>query len=187
MFCPNCGAKMNRNYCSHCGYMPNENFIGSAKNQDDPLLSYYFGDKYDTYVRNQNWYVPGILGPIYIISHNFYIVGILLFIIDIAISLGILVFNHMFLFTYVVCFIDIVYFIINRFVWATIGNIIYIKLLSRKLESEKKNNPGYKELLADYKKVDFAFYKTKCILFSIVGIGIFLILKEFIYSYLLIS
>lgn len=187
MFCPNCGTKMNNNYCSHCGYMPNENFIGFAKNEDEPLLLYYFGDKYDFYVRNKNWYVPGILGPIYLISHNLYFVGILLYILDVAITLGVLIFNHLFIFEYIVIFVDIIYLLFNRFIWATLGNIIYIKLLSKKLEKEKKNNLRYKELVSDYKKVDFTLYKIKCIFFSIVGIIIFLFLKEIVYSYLQLS
>ena len=185
MFCPNCGSKIKRDFCSHCGYMLNGTFIECTKEKDEPLLSYYFQDKYDHFIRNQNWYVPGILGPIYIISHNYYLIGILLFLLDVAISLGFLVFNHIFLFTYIVRLVDIAYFIINRFVWASIGNLIYLKLLTKGLEKEKKMNPNhYKELLPTYHKVDFSFYKIKCILFGIVGISLFLIIKEIVYSYL---
>ena len=188
MFCPNCGSKIKRNFCSHCGFMPNENFIGSNTKKEEPLLYYYFDNEYDKYVRNENWYVPGILGPIYIISHNFYIVGILLFLLDILVTMGVFVLNHMFIFTYVVRMIDIFYILINRFFWATMGNMFYLKLLTKKLQKVKDANPNqYKELLIDYKKVDFVFYRIKCIIFSIVGIGIFFILREIIYSYLYLS
>ena len=47
MKCPNCNFKMKRNFCTHCGYMTNVNFINTKKLQEYSLLELYFGKYYE--------------------------------------------------------------------------------------------------------------------------------------------
>ena len=184
MFCPNCGSKLTDYYCEHCGYMKNGHFIRVFRKKDDNVLSYYFGNRYDYYVRNRNWPIVGLLGPVYILSHKFYIVGLFLLILDISISLGVLVLNHMFFFTSLIRFFSILYIILNRFFWSSVGNMIYLRLLSKKLYKEKVKHPDkYKQHLQDYYVIDMMFFKTKCIIYGSVSLIIFVILREIIYTY----
>ena len=188
MYCPNCGIHMKTNFCTHCGYMRNGTFIENGKEIDESLLSYYFGKRYDYYNRNNNWFVAGLLGPVYIFSHNFYLVGFLLFLLDLVITMGFFVINHMFLFTKMVRLINIVYLIINRFVWATIGNIIYLKLLNNKLKRIMKNHPdNYKEMIQDYYRLDNMLTGFKYFVYSIIALVIFFLVRELVYSYLLLT
>jgi hypothetical protein len=168
--------------------MRNGNFIESGKEIDESLLSYYFGKKYDYYNRNNNWFVAGVLGPVYIFSHNFYFVGFLLFLLDLAITMGFFILNHMFLFTKVVRLINVVYLVVNRFVWASIGNMIYLKLLNRKLKKIMKSNPdNYKEIIQDIYRLDNMLTGLKYVVYGIISLVAFFIVREIVYSYLLIS
>ena len=102
MKCPNCNFKMKRNFCTHCGYMTNGNFINTKKVQEDSLLELYFGKNYEKITSNNNYIVPFIIGPVYIFCHDFYIEGIILILIEYLISTIFLCFNHAFLYVYVV-------------------------------------------------------------------------------------
>ena len=153
MFCPNCGIQMKTNYCTHCGYMRNGQFIEPDKEIDEGLLSYYFGPKYEYYNRNNNWLLSGLLGPIYIFCHNYYLIGILLFLVDMIISMAVFIVNHMIVYDKISMVLDIAYIVVNRFIWATIGNMIYLKLTNRKLKKIKDQYPNnYKEIIQnDYR------------------------------------
>ena len=98
MKCPNCNFKMKRNFCTHCGYMTNGNFINTKKLQEDSLLELYFGKNYEKITSNNNYIVPFIIGPVYIFCHDFYIEGIILILIEYLISTIFLCFNHAFLY-----------------------------------------------------------------------------------------
>ncbi len=184
MFCPNCGFSMRKNFCTHCGYMRNGQFIEADKVHEHSLLEYYFGTKYDYYARNSNWLAAGILGPSYILSHNFYITGFILFFFDLALTMFMLVFNHIFVFTYLVRFFNVLFIIINRYVWASIGNMIYTKLLERKLRKVMKKNPyDYKEIIQDSYRLDNMLTGLKYFIFGSIAIISFVIAREYIYSY----
>jgi hypothetical protein len=171
-----------KEYCFHCGYMSNGNIIDTKKKMPPKVLEIYFGSKYDKYIRNKNWLVPGILGPIYIFCQGYYLIGLLLIIIDSIISLFFMVFNHAFLFKFIVIVYNCTYWFINRVVWATIGNMIYLKLLIKRLSKmEKKNPTKFKEQLPILYKKDKRFIIIKYIIVSIIVFLLFNIIKTKIY------
>lgn len=185
MLCPNCGMKQKGDYCIHCGYMSNGNFIDTKKKIEAPLLEMYLGKKYDTIIRNNNFLVPGILGPVYIFCHKFYFVGIILILIDFLVSIFFLVLNHAFLFYYIVEFYNYSYWIINKIVWATIGNMIYVKLLIKKIDKFKEKNPtDYKEKIEEQYKKDTKLLKTKYVLFGLIFYFLFMYFKSIVYNWL---
>ena len=188
MFCPNCGIQMKTNYCTHCGYMRNGQFIESNKAIDESLLSYYFGPRYDYYNRNNNWFVAGLLGPMYIFCHNYYLIGLLLFIIDLIIMMAVFILNHIIQIDKISYFLDILYFIINRFIWATIGNIIYLKITNCKLKRVMKKYPdNYKNIIQDDYRLDNMLTGLKYVVYGIISFITLIIVREFIFSYLTIS
>lgn len=184
MNCPKCGMKMNNiEYCFHCGYMRNGNTIDTKKEISPSMLELYFGDCYNKYTRNRNWVVAGVFGPIYIFCHSHYIIGLLLILVDFLVSILFFVFNHAFLYYYVVLLLNIIYTFCNRILWATIGNIIYLKLLTRRLEKIKRRDYNYycREVANLYKK-DNRFILLKYIIFGIVFWLLFYIAKKTLYD-----
>lgn len=184
MRCPKCGLKMNNaKYCFHCGYMTNGNTIDTKKKLPPTTLELYFGADYDKYTRNKNWLISGLLGPTYIFCHNNYFVGLLLIILDSFISLTIMIFNHAFIFYYVILLFNVLYWFINRLLWATIGNMLYLKLLTLKLEKLKKTKEKYfqKEITNLYSKNN-KFIIFKYIIFGLLFYFIFNYLKTILYA-----
>jgi hypothetical protein len=163
--------------------MSNGNIIDTKKETPPTTLEIYFENHYDKYIRNNNWLVPGLLGPIYIFCHGYYITGLLLIIIDSIISLFSMLFNHAFLFIYIVKLYNCTYWFINRVLWATIGNMIYLKLLTKRLSKMEKRNPTkFKEQLSTLYKKDNRFIIIKYIIISIVVFLIFNNIKVYLYN-----
>ena len=183
MVCPNCGMEMKHDFCIHCGYMTNGNFIDTDKIIDDSLLELYLGKDYDKITRNQNWIVAGILGPIYIFSRSHYLFGLLLIAVDILISLFFFVFSHAFLIYYVVVMFNVFYVVFNRIVWATIGNLIYKKLMLKRLEKIKREYPNdYKKRITKMYENDTKLLVIKYVLGFLLFLAIFSYLKGLIYN-----
>ena len=183
MICPKCKMKMNNEiYCIHCGYMTNGNVIGEKKHVPT-MLELYFNEQYDKYTRNKNWIVSGIFGPVYIFCHGHYIAGLLLIILDYLISLFFIIFNHAFLYHYIVILLNVIYWVLNRFVWATIGNMIYLKLVTKRLNKIKNKDFNYyaKNIQQLYKK-DNKLIVLKYIIFGILFIMLFYFIKKTIYD-----
>ena len=184
MNCPKCGMKMNKeDYCFHCGYMMNGITIDTKKEIPPSELEIYFGKKYDKYIRNENWFISGLLGPTYILCHDYYIVGLLLIIIDSFISISVLLLNHAYLYYYIVLLANAIYILLNRVVWATIGNMIYIKLLVKRLEKRKnKNKEKYEKELPNMFPKDNRFIILKYIFFGLLFLLLFIYIKSIIYN-----
>ena len=188
MYCPNCGIQMKTNYCTHCGYMRNGQFIESNKAVDESLLSYYFGPRYDYYSRNNNWFLVGLLGPMYIFCHNYYIYGFLLFVVDMIVTMAVFIVNHMVLYDKLSLALDCIYLVINRLIWATIGNIIYLRITNKKLKRVMAKYPNnYKEIIQNDYRLDNMLTGLKYIVYGVISIVIFVLVREFIFSYLTIS
>ena len=172
----------NKDYCFHCGYMLNGNTI-EKKEINPTMLELYFGEKYDKYIRNKNWIVSGILGPTYIFCQGHYIVGLLLIILDYFISLFFIVFNHALLYYYVVLLLNFIYLVLNRYIWSIIGNIIYLKLLTKRLTKMKEQNyDKYESNIQQLYKKDHKFIVLKYIIFGLLFLLIFYFIKEAIYN-----
>lgn len=185
MKCPNCGMQMKKDFCFHCGYMTNGVIIDTKKPIEATLLELYLGKRYDKITRNENWFISGLLGPIYILGHGHYLVGTLLLIIDFVISLFFLVINHAFLFYLIVILFSGIYLLVNRLLWATLGNSIYITLLSKRLVKYKEKHPdNYKEKIQDLYKKDNSLLILKCLIFELCSCILFIYLKAEIYFYL---
>lgn len=186
MKCPNCGMDMKRHFCVHCGYMTNGIIINTKKPIEYTLLEIYFGKYYDKIIRNENWLIAGLLGPTYILSHNYFLVGILLIILDTIISLFFYVLNHAILLPFVIILANYVYVFFNRLLWATIGNSIYLNLLSRKLIKIKEKFPNnYKDKIQKLYKKDMFLLPVKYVLFTIIFYILFIYLRGTISQYIL--
>lgn len=184
MLCPKCGMKMsNKEYCFHCGYMLNGNYIDTKKKIPPSILELYFGEYYDKYSRNENWFVAGILGPTYIFCHGHYFIGLLLIILDSFVSLFFLIFNHSLLFYYMILLLNNIYWFCNRLLWATIGNMIYLKLKKAKLSKIKNKHYDYfqAEIRNMYSK-DNKLIILKYFIFGILFLIIFLFIKKLLYD-----
>ncbi len=184
MKCPKCGMKMNKtDYCFHCGYMTNGNIIDTQKETPPSELELYFGTKYDKITKNENWYFSGLLGPTYIFCHGYYLIGLLLIIIDSFLSLSIMLLNHAFLYHYIVLLANAVYIVINRVLWATIGNMIYIRLLVLRLNKlERKNKEYYKKEIQNLYSKDNKMIIIKYIIFGLLFLLLFIYIRSIIYN-----
>ena len=181
MKCPNCGFDMNKNgYCMHCGYMNNGNIIDTKKKEHATMLELYFGDEYDKIIRNQNWFIAGLLGPVYLFCRKHYLVGLLLIILDIIISLFFVTINY----TLMVYSLSTYYFLFNRIIWATINNMIYIKLITKRLNKYKEKNPDkYLENIQEMYKKDKRLLIFKYICFGLIFLIIFWFLQNILIYY----
>ena len=136
--------------------------------------------KYDEIIRNENWLVSSILGPIYILAHNHYIIGLLLVIADIAVSIFFHLLNIALALPFAsiaLTFLTFLYWLVNRIFWATISNMLYIRLLSKRLERYKEKHPtDYKMTIQDLYKKDNRILWIKYIVYA----AIFFLIYEMI-------
>jgi len=138
MKCPNCNMDMKHDYCIHCGYMKN----GSTIKYNKPMasdLENYLGEDYDKVIRGDTYISTFILGPLYLSYKKFWLAGIILGFLDCAViflfgKLGFIidmidvsVINYEFLFV-------VGSFFLLRVLWMAIDNLIYIKLLEKKIK-----------------------------------------------------
>lgn len=149
MKCPNCNKEINKSYCMFCGYMlDNGNFIDKNKKGDVSLLETYLGYNYDKIVRNKNWIPTLLLGPLYIVVKGFLLYGLFLFFLDCFLFLFCLMLNNHFPLPGFNLILNILLIITNRILWMTLDNLIYVKLLNKKLEKIKEDNPNnYREII----------------------------------------
>lgn len=182
MTCPNCGRKSKKNFCIFCGYMNNGNTINKTKSPDSDLEIYLNYD-YDKIVRNNTYLSTFLLGPLYLCYKNYFLVGIVLEILDICAFV---------LANYLISFINIgfglfslstiliILYIIFRFIfWMTFDNLIYIALINKKIAKLKKiYKTDYKEIIANDKKRDnFILPLSVIALFILFIILLFLIYR----------
>lgn len=169
MYCKNCGMKMHKNFCTHCGLMDNGIFIDTKKPIKYKNTEYYLGKDFDKITRNENWFIAGLLGPTYIICRGFILEGLLLMVIDTLITIFFMLFNNVALILSIVWLIDCIYIFINRVVWATIANLIYLNLLERKCIKLKKKHPNdYKDICRKKYNRDLFIIGTRYILLGLI-------------------
>lgn len=181
MKCPNCGMNMSKKgYCMYCGYMNNGVVIDTKKAEHATSLELYFGEHYDKYTRNQNWFISGILGPTYLLCHKQYFVGLLLILFDTFLSLFVITINTALMATS----FNIVYWFINRVLWATINNMIYIKLTERKLIHYQEKHPeDFDASVQELYKNTERFTVLKYVCFGLLFMIIYWFLQNILYYY----
>lgn len=162
MYCKNCGKKLIKNFCIHCGLMSNGIFINTNKPIKETDLEKYLGKEYDKIIRNQNWFISGLLGPLYILCRGNLFVGLILTIIDAFLLITFCCINHWPLFYYIVKLLNVITIFINRLFWATIGNIIYLYLIGWKINKVKNKYPNkYENILQKLHKIDLFILPIK--------------------------
>lgn len=185
MKCPKCGMEFSKKgYCMHCGYLENGNIIDTKKPLHASLLELYFGKAYDKYTRNKNWLISFIIGPVYIFSNGFYIAGLGLIILDFLISISVLLFNQALLITATIWFLNSMYWLFNRILWATINNMILIKLTAKKIKKyQDKNLDNYELTIQDLYKKEHRFTVIKYIAYSLLFFILFSFIKPYIINF----
>lgn len=130
--CPNCNRILQNTWCMHCGYMMNGEFI-SKKPIEISDIEIYLGDRYDKINRNQNAYLPFILGPFYFCYNYFLIFGLLFIPVEYFVCKGLYtLFQSVFV-------NSVMIFILWRIFFCAIANIIYLWLLEKKSNELKES------------------------------------------------
>ena len=123
-------------------------FIDRSKNGEISLLETYFGYDYDKIVRNKNFLSRLLLGPLYVAVKGFMIQGFLLSGLDLFLFNVCFLVNINFPITGFGLILNFLLVLFNRVLWMSLDNIIYLSLLSKKLEKIKDYNPtNYRDLI----------------------------------------
>lgn len=181
MKCPNCGKNIKRRHCMFCGYILDTGyFTEKSKKGEVTLLDTYLGYDYDKIVRNKNWLSTLLLGPLYVSMKGFIFHGIGLFFLDSFLFYCCWLFNAFFPLPGFSGLLNLILIIVNRTIWMTIDNMIYIYLLDKKLDIIMKENPNnYRELID---KESRRHSDILCLLITIFILAIILLLL-FIYYF----
>lgn len=158
--CPNCGKRLTRNFCMHCGYMTSGIFIDVKKPKSITDIEVYLDERYDKMNRNKNSFVAFLLGPLYFCYNKFLLAGLLAMLFDLLFcKLAFLIFYETF-FTLLFSLLTL------RFIYATVANMICLWLFKIKIKLMKKI---YKDKYFDYLK---KYSKdTTSFLFVILGLA----------------
>lgn len=172
MKCTNCGQEMHgRDFCIFCGYMKNGNFISKKRKETLEDLERYLDKDYQKVLRNETYVATFLLGPLYLCYKKCFVTGFLLevlnaicflLVLDLTSRLGPFSFLC---FTAYLCF--------NKFLWMTIDNMIYLKLVERKINKIKEiYKENYKEVLEKKEK--------KSVLSLVIAILLYILICFFI-------
>lgn len=83
--CPNCNRVLNKDWCIHCGYMTNGEFVQQNPINSISDVEIYLGDRYEKINRNKNTFFIFILGPLYFCYSRFILCGLLFVSLEILI------------------------------------------------------------------------------------------------------
>lgn len=191
MKCLKCGMRMYKGCCPYCGYMENGNTVDTKKKIELSLLEVYLDKNFDKIIRNQNWFITGLLGPTYLFCHGFYGIGFILILLDSLCSsffmvfIQALTFNAAFLVTTVALILNCGYWLVNRLFWATFTNLIYERLLVKRINRIKKKYPNdYRKRLKRVYFIDYKFLILKYVCFMLASLTIYLYLRGIINYYI---
>lgn len=165
MNCPKCNGKMMSNCCIKCGYLESGHKVSLKYNKDENEDIKIYEEKYDTLLHNDNWYVPFIMGPLYLSYKGNLLLGSFLTYLDIAIrcllfSIPSFLPNELLIipfFSQLGFYSYIIYVIISKMIYAAVLNHIVLKMDYMKinrLKEKYKNN--YKDKL--YKNKNHPLY-----------------------------
>lgn len=170
--CPKCGFKMTDNYCVKCGYV-SKVFIYDLDKYDLVNDVYrYMKDSYQKVIYNKNLLLIFILGPMYFSYFKFYIMGFMLFVLELIVAYFI---NNLFMYSRYELYYLLFYYFCVRLLYIIFSNFVLLKLIRRRLNRWKQRD--------DYKiKISNS---TACSIFSLLGsvLLIILILVVFVIWY----
>ena len=180
MNCSKCGGKIIDGCCISCGQLLNGNVVDSKKNTEDKFyLEKLFNDDFDDIYRNVKLLLIFILGPLYFSYRGYLVIGILVTFFNIIISLfniyiiSIFIKNPMLLIILV-----IFYLMVNRLIYCTFDNSIYILIDKNKIKRiKRKYKENYIEKITNYKHRKIHLLLT--ILFYLIPIILFAIIRRY--------
>lgn len=174
MVCKNCGQKMNRDFCIFCGYMKNGSFIQKEGKETLEDLEIYLEEDYQKILRNETYFATFLLGPLYLCYRKFFLTGFLLEILNAFLYL-VLIHVASYLGPFYLLTI-ISYFFLEKFVWMTIDNIIYLHLLEKKLKKIKEQyKESYKEKIYKIEKKSILSFIIAILLYLLIIVTIIII------------
>lgn len=176
--CPKCGRPMHSFWCLHCGYMVNVKVITKeSKNPNASDLEIYLGDRFDTVCYNENKLFVFLTGPFYFCFNRFNLLGICADIGDFLLYALAYYFGG-------INFKLLVLFILMRIIYVTVTNMVYMKVLSKRIEKIKKENPdNYLDILRDAngKTVSLLDLVVSALILAVIFLVVFMILRRDIF------
>lgn len=176
--CPKCGRPMHSFWCLHCGYMVNGKVITKeSKNPNASDLEIYLGDRFDTVCYNENKLFVFLTGPFYFCFNRFNLLGICAAIGDFLLYALAYYFGG-------INFKLLVLFILMRIIYVTVANMVYMKVLSKRIEKIKKENPdNYLGILRDAngKTVSLLDLVVSALILAVIFFVAFIILRRDIF------
>ena len=143
MTCPNCGKEMYKDFCMHCGYMANGNYIKMDSEQDNTDLKKILGVDYYNIEDGKLSITSLLFGPLYFCYRRYFWLGLILGFLDILSFILIGYLYNTFLSSIIsvpIIIVLVVYFLLDRAFWLIINNKIYIKLLKKKIDDINRNH-----------------------------------------------
>lgn len=169
--CPKCGKAMHSFWCLHCGYMVNGKVITKQeKNPSASDLEIYLGERFKSVCYNENTLLIFFIGPFYFCLNKFILLGVLCACLDLII--------YMFMLQWLGTFKFLLFFILVRIIYMTVSNMVYMKLLTKRIEKIKHDNPdNYLDILraANDKTMSLGKLIVGVFIFLCICIAIFLI------------
>ena len=159
MNCPNCGGKIFDGCCVKCGYLNNGNKISLKDKKDKNEDVKIYQKNFDIMLHNNNWYIPFIIGPLYLSYKGYLVLGAILTYLDLLIYYLILMIPSVLpskllvlpFFSQLGMYTFILYFIISKLLYSATLNSLCLELDKKKTEKIKNNNPkNYKNILAKH-------------------------------------
>ncbi len=179
MTCPNCGKEMYKDFCMHCGYMANGNYIKMDNGQDDTDLKKILGIDYYNIEDGKLSIISLLFGPLYFCYRRYFYLGLILGILDILSFVLIGYLYNTFLSSIIsipIIIVLVIYLLLDRAFWVFINNKIYIKLLKKKIENINKNHRLERESYIDG-------VRTKSISKLFISLVIYISIAVFLYLY----
>ncbi len=142
MKCPNCGKEMYKDFCMHCGYMANGNYIKMNNENTTTDFKTILGKDYYKIEEGKLSFSSLLFGPLYLCYRTYLYLGLFLGLIDLLSFYGVAYINNHYLtsLNMPIYIILIIYLLLNRAFWLVVNNRIYLFLLKRKIDDINKNH-----------------------------------------------
>lgn len=144
--CPKCHSEVLDECCLKCGYMANGNNVSLEEAPDQNRDIKLFNADFEKMCRNDNYYIPMLIGPFYFSYRNIFWLGFIFGIIDfVFLLLAMQVASY---FSYISIIIIIIYIVFNRLMYASFANELCLLIDKVKIKRIKnKYGETYQEKL----------------------------------------